>query len=336
MRSRPFVVLVGLAVALAVGCNKKSGGSSNNNGGGGAPNAPAWLVGQQGLMLAVDHKDPEDVSPYDLSSLGLGRPMPDLLAITCRGGREAWVAGARGTILRTGDAGDTWRKVPSDTTANLRAIAVGQEGAVMVAGDAGALLVSPDGLSWRTIAAPPVTFNAIATTAFADIALLAGADGAIYRLETRSGELLRVTEPGHTLRAVAITADGARAVATGEGGTFLLSDDGGRTFRPRPLGTTRALHDVWLTQTGGRAIAVGESGVILDVDLSNETLPLAQERMPGALRSLHLSVDGSGLTVGDGGAAFITTDGGHTWRPLSLGTRSVLYGVDALHGEPHL
>jgi photosystem II stability/assembly factor-like uncharacterized protein len=329
-------MLVGLAVALAVGCNKKSGGGSNYSGGGGGGGAPAWLVGQQGLMLAVDHKD-LDVSPYDLGSLGLGRPMPDLLAITCRGGREAWVAGARGTILRTGDGGDTWHKVPSDTTADLRAVAVGQEGAVMVAGDAGALLVSPDGLSWRTIAAPPVTFNAIATTAFADVALLAGADGAIYRLETRSGELLRVTEAGHTLRAVAITADGARAVAAGEGGTFLLSDDGGRTFRPRPLGTTRALHDVWLTQTGGRAIAVGELGVILEVDLTTDALPLAQERMPaGALRSLHLSVDGSGLTVGDTGAAFITTDSGHTWRALSLGTRSVLYGVDALHGEPHL
>src|SRR5439155_65367 len=112
--------------------------------------------------------------------------------------------------------------------------------------------------------------------------------------------------PGPALRSVAITPDGRQAVAVGDGGLYLASDDGGRSFHPRPLGTTRSLRDVWLLQSGDRAIAVGEAGAIVDVTADAVR---ATEMLPGsaaALRSLHLSADGTDLTVGEGGAAFVT------------------------------
>jgi photosystem II stability/assembly factor-like uncharacterized protein len=263
----------------------------------------------------------------------------DLFAIACRGKNEAWVAGHAGTVLHTGDGGETWAVVPGARPVDLRAVAVAHDAGVYIAGDDGTLLFTNDeGKHWRTASAGTTNFTGVATTAVGDVALLTGADGTLWRYEAgtdRITPLLATTGPA--LRSVAMTADGRRAVAVGDQGTYLVSDDGGRSFQPRAVGTTRNLNDVWLLKTGDRAIAVGAAGVVVDVD-GSAAAPHITELLPAsaALRALHLSSDGTGLTAGDGGAAFVTDDAGHTWKRVDVQTTATLLGVDALHGEPHL
>jgi photosystem II stability/assembly factor-like uncharacterized protein len=325
-----MVTLCGLAaLALAGSCKTRGGGSSSGGGGGGS--SSSWLVGVTGTMIRLNHKDLKDVGEYELSV------QPDLYSIACRGDLEAWVAGSSGTILRTTDGGASWQMVPTGRTVALRSVAVAQAGGVYVAGDDGSILITADaGKRWRALARGTTSFTAVATTAAGDVALLTGADGSLWRYQADGDRLAAVVDGGPALHSVAITPDGQRAVAVGERGLYLVSGDGGRTFRTLPAGTTRSLFGVWLLDSGERAVAVGEAGVI--VDITAEAAPRIVELLGDsrALRALHLSADGDGLAVGDRGAAFISRDAGHTWTAVDVETTATLHGVDALHAEPHL
>src|SRR5262245_41563340 len=102
-------VLVCLSVVLAVGACKKSG--TSGGGGGGGP--PSWLVGNGGLMVAVQTNG--EARGYPLASA------ENLNGIACRYSGEAWVVGTHGTLLYTDDAGKSWRSQPVPTSAELRA-----------------------------------------------------------------------------------------------------------------------------------------------------------------------------------------------------------------------
>jgi photosystem II stability/assembly factor-like uncharacterized protein len=331
-RRAPAMVsfLVAAAALAATSCKTKGGGGS---GGGSTSSGSSWLVGVAGTMIRLNHKELRDLGEYELPVVS------DLFGIACRGEREAWVAGAQGTILHSSDGGATWQVVPSGVTDALRSVAVAYEGGVYVAGDGVLLFTADAGVRWRRVSAGATSFTGVATTATGDLALLTAADGSLWRYQASQDRLAPVVRgSGGALRSVAIRADGGVAVAVGAQGLFLISEDGGRSFRARPAGTTRTLHDVWLFQAGERAIAVGEAGVIVEVTVSGQADARVEELLPpsAALRSLHLSADGSGLAVGDRGAAFVTADAGRTWTPVDVDTTATLHGVDALHGEPHL
>ncbi len=313
---------------LIGGCDKKKGGA----GGGGGSGGGAWLIAKSGLMLNVDHEG------RVMRRFSAGAEH-DLLAIACRGEDDAFVAGRRGTLLVTWDGGASWRRAGLGVAGDLTAVAVAGLDRVFVIGDAGLFLVSDDnGATWRQRIAPNLPWTSVATTATGDVALLATAGGALYRYDATRALFAEVGRSPTPLAAVALSADGRRAVAVGAAGTVLESDDGARSFRTRGPIDPRALHDVWLTgasASGVRTIVVGEA--LLVGDLGEAGLVAARAAGPPAtLRGLHLSTDGSGLAVGDGGRALLTRDAGRSWAALDLGEVVDFTGVDALFGEPHL
>src|ERR1051325_11185542 len=107
--------VVVLCLALAVPACKKGGGTSTGGGGGGG----GWLVGDSGLMV--------NVTPGgQLGSYELGDDA-SLTSIACRYQGEAWVTGARGTLLYTSDGGQTWSAQAVPVTGDLRAVATQDE-----------------------------------------------------------------------------------------------------------------------------------------------------------------------------------------------------------------
>lgn len=322
-----FVVALAWGGGPACEEEKKGGGGGSGGGGGGA-----WLVGAEGLMLRLGHDDPVAVDGYDV------RTRANLRAIACRGAAEAWVAGDEGTILRTRDGGATWERVRTALAGRLDAVAVAHEPArVFVAGEGGALAVGVDG-AFAVVPAPrDAHFLTVATVHDGSDAFLGTDDGRLFRLE--SGALALVELPGRhggAIRGLTATSDGRRVLAVGDAGLVLASDDGGRSFRALAPFTSRALHDVWLAADGSRAFVVGGAGLV--VELEGDRVRASRELLPDgqALRALHLGAFGAGTAVGDDGRAFMTHDEGKTWVPVDLGTRLPLFGVDDLHGEPHL
>jgi photosystem II stability/assembly factor-like uncharacterized protein len=319
MRLAFTIVLVLVASIGAIGCKKGGGGGGS------------WLVGEDGLMLQVPHDGSGAPGTYTLDSDA------DLLAIACRGAHDAWVVGEGGTLLRTLDAGATWDAIALDTDATLRAVAVAAEDRVYAAGDRGTLLVSRDsGDTWEPIDSGAADWRAVATTADGERALLAAADGSIWRYDDAARTLARAGDAGVALHGAAITADGARAAVVGDGGALLESADGGATWTPRELATERALRAVRLALAGDLLMAAGDGGVTVRIHRGEvEVAELLGDGI--ALHGLHLSADGHGMAVGDRGTLLHTADHGDGWSVLDLGdVGGALFGVDDLHGEPHL
>jgi photosystem II stability/assembly factor-like uncharacterized protein len=311
--------------ALLCGCAKDDddGGDSTSTS---STTGTAWLVGDDAQMFRVSRAG--EVSIYDITADG------DFLAIACHGAATAWVAGADGLLMVTRDAGATWHDVDVGTTADLTAVAVAEHGGVVwVVGESGTILAGhDDGASWSPWPGPPLDWSGVATDHAGDSAVVVARDGTIARID----EALAIVhvEDGAVLRGIARDGVGRVAVAVGDVGTMLISRDGGGSFVPVGLPTTRDLHAVRVLDGGREIVAVGEAGVVVRIDESGAT---AEEQLDAALslRALHLRATGLGQAVGDAGVVLSTHDTGLTWSPIAIDTDATLRGVDDFHVGPH-
>lgn len=225
------------------------------------------------------------------------------IALTASGG--TWAAGSNGKILHSNDAGHSWKLQTrlsnlalQDVAAwdELRAVAVGDDGVVMITADGGK--------AWRTVTVPRSTISnklirvktlplgegwavgeggavlhtvnfglmwtqvgAPEDTAWNDIAfhhqraVMVGEFGLI-RLSTDGGVTWATVTSTvkSSLMAVAFQ-DPMNAVAVGLGGVVLRSMDGGASWKQQKAATNEHLFDVlW---DGKRWVAVGDKGILL-------------------------------------------------------------------------
>ncbi|MCY1060111.1 hypothetical protein [Nannocystis sp. SCPEA4] len=169
-----------------------------------------------------------------------------------------------------------------------------------------------------------------------DGVVVAVGDGGV--ILTRSPEGVWVTRKGNTtsdLSAVAshVASSQVLLTAVGAGGTIVVSDDGGLNWEIADSGVTVDLHDVaW----GSGTVAVGD-GVILRRDgFGRAWTPVGPSDGVGSLRAVA-SLDSPGqqtrfVAVGDGGAVFLSTDGGVGWIQRDAGTTADLRAAGVYRG----
>ena len=299
----------------------------------GNPSPSSWLVGDHGEMLRLT-SDEGEVSTYPLEVV------TDLTGIACMGEATAWVAGERGTVLVSHDAGEDWDAIDIGSTADLRSIAVSEDipglETVWIAGDDGAAMVSDDGgRSWSPVPGPALDFSAVATEETGDIAFFTALDGSLWR-SAHGDPMTEALSPGdHALYDVALSHHGDTVVAVGEAGHIWLSHDGGARFAALEPATSLDLHAVHLAQDGETVVAVGEAGIVVRIDPGGARVQQTLEP-DQALYDLHLRADGLGQAVGTGGVVLLTEDAGQQWRAVETGYSNDLWGVDDFHTTPHL
>jgi photosystem II stability/assembly factor-like uncharacterized protein len=308
MRTQVVVLCIVASVAIA-GCKKKGGG------GGG------WLVGEQGLMVNVQADDTLG-DGYDLGAA------EQLNAIACRYLDEAWVAGNHGTLLYTNDSGASWDAHDLGTNAHLRALATQDAGPVFIAGDGVFFTATPaaetGGAQWTQISDGATQFRSIAAAQRARVVLALGDDGSVWSVE--NGTLVRRTSVDGA-RAIAISPDGAVAIAAGAG--LARSFDGGATWTS--LAAEGTYESVRVSDEG-EALAVGARGAVAKVD--NEGRVLVQTLGTSDLRTVHdQSYANRGYAAGNDGVVYTTRDGGWTWTLGPNVGRTVL-AVDEI-GDGH-
>lgn len=285
-----------------------------------------WAVGEEGMMLRVGADHQPSQYPLELDV--------DLRAIACKGAEQAVVAGAGGLVLTTIDGGQQWTRQDIEDAPELRAVALSAGAIGYIAGDGIVLRSQDDARSWTALPIAAHDWTAVSTTATGATVLLASAAGELFRL--RDDELTRVyAGTGVPLRGVAITPDGAGAVAVGDAGRLLRSDDGGEQWTPEVLSTARDLQAVRISGDASLIVAVGAAGTI--VRFGRDDVAVSELLDPAlSLRALHLDQSGHGHAVGDHGVMFETHDAGLAWAPIEHGFTSDLLGLDDLHGEAHL
>ena len=258
----------------------------------------------------------------------------DLLGIDCRGATDAFAVGREGVALRTFDAGETWERMELDDS-TLRAVSAAERDIVYAVGDGGGFWISRDSGDTWTRSEAEVDLTAVDTSADGRIAVAVGADGSVFRYELgRALERVRDGD-GRPLWSVAVSPAAELVVVVGARGRALRSDDGGWELEPIDLGTEADLHAVRVAASGDTMLAAGERGTIVRWRSAQEATITEWLPPTRTLRAMHVSADGQGIAVGDGGAALETIDFGRSWEPLSLDTAADLFGVDDVHAGAH-
>lgn len=318
---RTTLALVLLTATLAIpGCKKKTGDGGGGGGGGG------WFVGTEGMMRKVQ-PDGSLGAPY-----GLGAS-ERLNGIACRGFGEAWVVGARGTLLYTNDGGEDWSAEVLPTTADLRALATQDAGPVFVAGDGVFFTATPDPLSgfasWTQVGDGVTKFRSLAAAQRGHTVLALSDDGGLWSFA--DGALTRrTTIPG--ARAVAVSPDGNTALVAGDG--LARSTDGGVTWTRLAANAGTIFEDANVDDRGN-GLAVGQAGVVAMFDTEGRVLH--QKVGTADLHTMHVAgwsesaLDG--YTAGDGGQTWLTHDGGWTWT-AGPNVGATVLGVDEI-GDGH-
>jgi photosystem II stability/assembly factor-like uncharacterized protein len=274
--------------------------------------------------------------------------------------------GSVGVVLFTDDGGLRWDRMPTPTLPGLNFVRFfdGQTG--VVAGDgsdlfpAGVFVTRDAGRSWHT--APGTRCPAWLAGDFRDpdTGVLAGAWGRLATLREGVFNPADVDKlGGRGVRAVRV--QGRRAVAVGQGGLVLLSQDSGgdrwgfADLRRPPTQVGRASQPVgldglgrpsytgegWEGECDFDAVALvdehiwiaGRPGSVVfhsaDFGRTWEPIPTGQ---PLPLHALHFRDAQNGWAVGELGAILSTNDGGRTWAVQRRGGQRA--AVLFVHARP--
>lgn len=207
-------------------------------------------------------------------------------------------------------------------------VAVGAGGQIVTTGDLGK--------SWQPVAPPPTSLGLLGVDVKASRAVAVGQSGLIL-VRDSSGTWRKV--PGgtdHRLFAVSVNTKGI-AVAVGEFGTIIRSDDGGQQWKSvapawtadhAEQGVEPHLYDVKVAEDG-LVTLVGEFGLILrSADAGSNWAIL--NKGDASLFALDLGPEGVGYAVGQSGAILRTADGGARWSSVDSGSKANLLGVRSL------
>ena len=189
---------------------------------------------------------------------------PALFAVRVEGDRGIAV-GAYGAYFESVDAGRTWtqRRIgPPDFDRHLTGIAAAGGGRFVLAGEAGALLASPDsGATWRVLDSPYEGSFFGALGLGEGIVIAYGMRGNAFR-STDAGKTWQRIDLGKykgALQGASQLPDGT-VILTGADGMVADSKDRGATFTPAPL-ASRALVSAVAQTARGRRLAAGPAGL---------------------------------------------------------------------------
>ena len=269
-------------------------------------------------------------------------------------GRTILVVGDDGTLLKSVNAGATWRSLaddvdwrdatPSDNVPDrpasetpsslpaLGSVAASPDGRRAIAvGEAGTVLTSDDhGETWTNRASGSSgRLNSVVFDAGTGRAIVVGSDGIVLTSDDRGATWTkRASGSSASLTSVAFDASTGRAIAVGIDGIVLTSDDHGATWTERRSGTSAWLYSVAFDAGTGRAIAVGKNGTVL---ISNDRGETWTERRSGTSAWLYsVAFDagtGRAIAVGKNGTVFTSDDHGETWTKRASGVSAFLDSV---------
>jgi photosystem II stability/assembly factor-like uncharacterized protein len=251
---------------------------------------------------------------------------------------------SRGLVLTTRDGGETWEPTSGAVIPKLNQVvlekgvhgwAVGNHSNLLGTGIA---TTSDAGRSWYSDPAGLTGSWRRACRTSNQGWLLLNENGHMYVADgNRLEPSILLNSPSARIYSI-LLADGNFGWAVGDQGTFLVTRDGGRSWRPA-VGELdqvrlRAFDLRTVCLHGNRLFIAGNPGTfIFSFDI--ETQQLTETRIPNRARlnALNMADDQTGSAVGAQGTILTTHDGGLSWQLVRGGNSSV--AVLAVHFADH-
>lgn len=216
-----------------------------------------------------------------------------------------------------------------------RGVAVGAGGAIFESADGGT--------KWTPVKQSATELALLAVDRRGSHTIAVGQMGAVMVEESPGNWTL--VDTGHKARLFSVSVNSSGlAIAGGEFGRVLKSEDGGRTWAPsapdwsafahqESFGTGEPhIYTVYVAESGEITIA-GEFGVMLRSTDKGASWRVLRPVTPGVptLFAMHLVPDGQGTSyaVGQEGELLTSADAGVTWTRCTVATDQNLLGVAA-------
>jgi photosystem II stability/assembly factor-like uncharacterized protein len=252
-----------------------------------------------------------------------GTPPGNLISIRCSGADTCLIATATGTqVLRTNDAGKTFKSLVPSTDPTLavafasatRAVAVGAQGSAEVSSDAG--------LNWTGVGTRIAGGFHILEPVSASVAYSGGDDGVLARTVDGGQTWANVSAPT-AAAIVGIAAPSADIVfVLANDGGLQRSDNGGKSYRILNTGSTVAPGAI-AALDADRILLVGPRGIRRSMNGGDSFEPVGGRLAGGAvLRAVDIA--GTAVLAYGERTVIASTDGGQTWKRVTLPRRTVV------------
>ncbi len=208
---------------------------------------------------------------------------------------------------------------------------VGEEG--LAVGSDGEVQSTTDGGKTWTKSKFPTTMALLGVDLDQERGLVVGQGGVVFHKVP--GGVWKQVESGTTKRLFWVESNSkGLAVAVGEFGGVIISEDGGKSWRSLKLnwleigtegGVEPHLYSVFVAEDETITM-VGEFGLIMRSTDRGISWTIAN-KAEASLLAIEIGDDGKGFAVGQDGYALKTADAGQTWRALDIGSKAILNGV---------
>ena len=270
----------------------------------------------------------------------VGPSAPTLSSIWFFDSREGLAIAADGSSLRTADGGRTWSATPAAGGYGWRRAQFLPDGSVgWVISDSGTIYRSTDkGRTWLSpVPQTSAPLQGVSDFHFADALHGWAVAPYAYSWSGPAAAIYSTTDGGSSWQPVAGTetlsglaalrfGDAGHGVAVGPAGVAMVTDDGGRTWSPRPTGVGRGLRRVAFADAQ-TAVAVGEGGAIVRSTDQGRTWSRVASPATETLADVRFLSATTGYAAGDRGTLLVTRDGGASWTAQRTGARAALQAV---------
>lgn len=265
---------------------------------------------------------------------------------------RGWVAGSGGTLLKTIDGGQTWRRLLPLTKDNLRDVYFADEKTGWLVAERDALKLKTNdepqsyllktedgGFSWRRVFLHGSGINArLVRAVFTDAerGWVFGESGVVFATRDGGAHWVRQAAPTKHLLLGGAFVDPARGWLVGAGATILQTSDGGWTWQSGIVRDGAGARFTAASFVGNRlGWAVGTAGRIFATTDGGRSWFEQRSNINDDLSDVKFVDASEGWAVGAQGTLLHTKDGGVHWSAESSGTSHALdrlFVIDQNHG----
>ncbi|MEG8947464.1 protein kinase domain-containing protein [Rosettibacter firmus] len=121
--------------------------------------------------------------------------------------------------------------------------------------------------------------------------------------------------------------DEKNAIAVGDSGTIIISNDGGQTWKQKPVNIKSNLSDLYISPSG-RTIIIGDSSTIIYGKNLLDSLQLLPIQKDFTFFRINFIDEHTGFITGNKGVILKTINGGINWYKVNTNTNSLIFDID--------